>query len=254
MLDEGHQFRDVEIENMAKMMACGSSAMGYKQYFCENKDCSHSKIICFSCKSRFCNSCGQKATEQWITKQGEILPDCKYRHLTFTMPDVFWEIFKFNRQFLNNLFSLAADTLLHFADIKKLTIGMFVALHTYGRQLNFNCHIHLSLAEFGINKHGDLKNFSFPFQKLMGMWRYGVINLLRQNFELLTLPTHLSKKITNYQDWTRFLNGQYNRSWQVHIAKKTSHKKHTQNYLGSYIKKPPIAASRLKNIHNEYSQ
>ena len=232
-------------------MTCGTSAMGYKRYCCDNKSCTHSKVICFSCKSRFCNSCGQKATEQWITQQGEILPDCQYRHLTFTMPDVFWEVFKLNRQLLNSLFSIAANTLLYFSKKKKLTIGMFVALHTYGRQLNFNCHIHLSLAATALNEHGDLKTFNFPFKSLMGMWRYGIITLLRQNFDLLILPEYLSDEIKGYQDWTRYLDGQYIRTWQVHIAKKTSHKKHTQNYLGSYLKKPPIAASRLKAFHNE---
>jgi hypothetical protein len=69
-----------------------------------NKNLTQVVVSRFSCKSRFCNSCGQKATEQWITQQGEILPDCQYRHLTFTMPDVFWEVFKLNRQLLNSLF------------------------------------------------------------------------------------------------------------------------------------------------------
>jgi hypothetical protein len=251
LLEEGHQFRDIELESMAKMMACGTSRMGYKRYCCSNKSCTHSKVVSFSCKSRFCNPCGQKATEQWITKQGEILPDCQYRHLTFTMPDVFWDVFKLNRKLLNSLFSIAANTLNHFAKKKKLTIGLFVALHTYGRQLNFNCHIHLSLAEFALNQYGDLKKFNFPFKELMAMWRYGVIDLLRQKFDSLILPEHLSDKISDYQDWNKYLDGQYNRFWQVDIAKKTSHKKHTQNHLGSYLKKPPIAASRLKEFHNE---
>ncbi|MBE8127869.1 transposase [Photobacterium damselae subsp. piscicida] len=46
---------------------------------------------------------------------------------------------------------------------KGLTVGIFAALHTYGRQINFNCHIHLSIAEFGLNRHGKLKTFSFKF-------------------------------------------------------------------------------------------
>ena len=112
-------------------------------------------------------------------------------------------------------------------------------------------HIHLSLAAVGLTEHGDLKTFNFPFKSLMSMWRYGIITLLRQNFNLLILPEDLSDKIKDYQDWTRYLDGQYTRTWQVNIAKKTSHKKHTQNYLGSYLKKPPIAASRLKAFHNE---
>ena len=167
------------------------------------------------------------------------------------MPDFFWIIFQLNRHLLNSLFSISANTLLHFGQKKKLTIGMFAALHTYGRQLNFNCHIHLSLSALGLTDHGELKKFSFPFKSLMSMWRYGVIDLLRQNFGQLILPDYLFDNIKSYEDWSEYLDVQYNRNWQVHIAKKTSHKKHTQNYLGSYLKKPPIASSRLKAFHNE---
>ena len=230
------------------MLSCGTYLMGSMHYACENPSCSHSKVICQTCKSRFCNSCGQKATERWINYQGEVLPDCKYRHLTFTMPDVFWPVFELNRELLGKLFSIAANTLLHFGKEKNLTIGMFAALHTYGRQLNFNCHIHLSLAQYGLNKHGELKTFTFPFKNLMSMWRFGVIDLLRDNFEKLTLPESLKGIISNKQEWSRYLNTQYNRHWNVNIAKKTTHKNQTKNYIGRYLKKPPIAASRLKHM------
>ena len=225
--------------------------MGSKTYDCENKSCCHTKVICHTCKSRFCNSCGQKATEKWIAHQGEILPDCEYRHLTFTMPDVFWEVFKLNRSLLNPLFAIAAQSLLHFAKQKNLTIGMFAALHTYGRQLNFNTHIHLSLAKFALNKHGTLVVFYFPFKRLMGMWRKGIIDLLRAHYDDIILPEELAQQIRNESDWIRFIDIQYNRHWQVNIAKKTSHKNQTKNYLGKYLKKPPIAAARLQHMHND---
>ena len=88
---------------------------------------------------------------------------------------------------------------------------MFAALHTYGRQLNFNCHIYLSLAEYGLNKQGELKTFTFPFKNLMSMWRFGVIDLLRDNVEKLTFPESVKGVISNRQEWRRYLNTQYNR-------------------------------------------
>ena len=251
MLDEGYPFRYVEIENVAKVLACGTSYMGSKHYACENPQCTHTKVICQTCNSRFCNSCGQKATERWINYQGEVLPDCEYRHLTFTMPDVLWEIFRLNRDLLNELFPIAAKGLLDFAKEKNLIIALFSALHTYGRKLNFNPHIHLSLAKIALNKHNDLKVFYFPFKTLVSRWRYGVISLLRNNAETLTLPENLSYLVGDYRRWTQFLDNQYNRYWNVHIAKKTTHKNQTKNYIGRYLKKPPIAASRLKHIFED---
>ena len=243
--EAGHVFRDVEIESVAKMLSCGTSKLGTIKYQCENKNCSHTKNIYATCKSKLCSSCGFKATEQWISQQINILPDCKFRHITFTMPDVFWDIFKLNRWLLNALFSIAASTLLSHAKDKGLTIGIFSALHTYGRKLNFNTHIHLSLAEFGIDKDGNVKPFSFPFVTLVKQWRYGIITLLRDNFSALILPPELALTGLHYDSWNNFLDVQYNRYWNVHIAKKTTKKEHTVKYLGRYLKKPPIGAARL---------
>lgn len=249
MLEEGHAFREVEIEAVAKTLSCRTSKLGKKKYCCSNATCTHTKTIFNTCKSKLCPSCGQKATEIWIVKQNAILPDCPFRHLTFTMPDLFWGIFKLNRWLLNGLFTIAAGTLLTHGKNKGLILGIFTALHTYGRQLNFNCHIHLSVAKFGVNKHGDLRVFTFPFSTIMDQWRYGVIKLLRDNFDKLILPDELQDAGKNLKAWNRFLDSQYNRRWNVDIAKKTTHKSHTAKYLGAYIKKPPISASRLTHYH-----
>ena len=126
-----------------------------------------------------------------------------------------------------------------------LTVGIFAALHTYGRQINFNSHIHLSIAELGLNRHGKLKTFSFKFGLLMKQWRYGVISLLRTHYPVLILPPELEVEGASLQSWNAFLNRNYNSHWNVDIAQNTSHKSHTAKYLGSYVKKPPIAAARL---------
>ncbi|MGL4475339.1 MAG: transposase zinc-binding domain-containing protein [Shewanella sp.] len=70
LLDEGYPFRPVELENLAKILTCGTSLIGGRHYQCSNPDCPHEKIISMSCKSRLCNSCGQKGTENWIRHQG----------------------------------------------------------------------------------------------------------------------------------------------------------------------------------------
>lgn len=244
-LKNGHVFRTAELEAVVKVLSCKTHKLGAKAYGCTNTQCSHEKRVCNTCKSKLCTSCGQKATERWIADINSILPDCKYRHITFTMPKAFWMIFQYNRKLLNHLFSLAANTLINIAKKRGLTIGIFAALHTYGRQINFNCHIHLSIAEFGLNRQGKLKTFSFKFGLLMSQWRYEVINLLRTHYPVLILPPELEAKGNSLQSWNVFLDRNYNSHWNVDIAKSTSHKAHTAKYLGSYVKKPPIAAARL---------
>ena len=152
------------------------------------------------------------------------------------MPKAFWLIFQYNRALLNHLFSLTANTLIKLARKRGLTVGIFEALHAYGRQINFNCHIHLSIAAFSLNHKGKLKPFPFKFDLLMRQWRYGVINLLRTYYPVLILPPEVEEEGNSPQFWTAFLDRNYNSHWNVNIAKNTTHKAHTTKYLGSYVK------------------
>ena len=100
-------------------------------------------------------ACGMKVTGQWIAEQQHILPNCEWQHITFTMPDKLWLLFANNWPLLNQLFSCAANTLLKWTKKLGVEMGLFVALHTYGRQLNRHPHIHLSVTRGGIYlKHG----------------------------------------------------------------------------------------------------
>ena len=129
--------------------------MGYAKHACSNPDCSHTKKVCFSCKSRFCPTCGKKATDQWILTQQQTLPDTTWQHITFTMPSQLWEIFRINRFLLKAISRLAAKVIKKCADKKGLTPAIFTALHTFGRNLKWNTHLHLSVTCGGLNTNGN---------------------------------------------------------------------------------------------------
>ncbi len=74
---------------IAKILSCKNIVRGFLKYECSNKQCTHSKRVFFTCKSKSCSSCGKKATEDWINKQIEILPEAIWQHITFTMPGIF---------------------------------------------------------------------------------------------------------------------------------------------------------------------
>ena len=48
--------------------------MGVRRYCCSSPDCTHSRFLCQTCKSRACSSCGLKATEQWIAESSTSCP------------------------------------------------------------------------------------------------------------------------------------------------------------------------------------
>ena len=142
--------RPAIVDNVLKMLSCGLTVRGYAVFQCGNPECSHQKKVCFSCKSRFCPTCGKKLTDQWIEEQKAILPDTKWQHITFTMPSVLWELFRYNRELLGCLSGLSTKIILKAARKKGILPGIFTALHTFGRDLKWNVHVHLSVTVGGL--------------------------------------------------------------------------------------------------------
>lgn len=243
-----------------RMLACGTTAMGVRRYCCSSPDCSHSRFFCQSCKSKACSACGFKATEQWVAQQSHILPDCDWQHITFTMPHLLWPFFNNNWPLLNALFRAATRAILRRARKQGLEVGIFCALHTYGRQLNQHPHIHLSVTRGGLDiKHGVWRDIFFKKHAVEEIWRGAVTRLLRHSYDLInpgSLPGlgHIRDK----KQWGRYLEAQYGRRWKVHFAKKTRGAWRSVKYLGRYLKRPPVSAAKLRHysggavVHHYY--
>jgi hypothetical protein len=160
---------------ITQILSCKNYVKGHAQYYCSNKSCLHEKRVPFTCKHRMCNSCGKVASDKWVAKQKQVLPKCSFQHITFTMPCELWPIFERNRHLLNKLPTLAAQSVLKLAKKKNIKPGIFTALHTFGRDLKWNCHVHLSVTRGGLSLDlSEWKNVYFPAKNLMSVWRHGV--------------------------------------------------------------------------------
>ena len=141
--NEGN-LRPAIIDNISKMLSCRTHLMGYKKYLCPQ--CSHYyKVIYCSCKSRFCSSCGKKATDIWIAKNNDKLPDTLWQHITFTLPGQYWDLFWLNRDLMGIVATIAANIIKEIAANRNIDLGIFLVIHTFGRDLKKNYHIHLSV-------------------------------------------------------------------------------------------------------------
>jgi hypothetical protein len=177
------------------------------------------------------------ATDRWIEKQKAILPQCNWQHITFTIPHILWPVFKENRYLLNKLAKLAAETVIKTAKKKGLKIGVFTALHTFGRDLKWNVHIHLSVTMGGLTEDlSKWKDIRFSKKVIMPMWRYRIINMLREE-----------RKAGNITLKNISLDVEYNKYWRVNFSTPTDNPWHTISYLGRYLKRPPLSQSRLEH-------
>jgi len=237
---------------VTKLLSCKNIIRGFREYRCSNPNCSHIKRVFFTCKCRACSSCGKKATEIWVRKQNQILPNTSWQHITFTMPCELWDFFWYNRKLLNLIGSIAASCIMTLSKKKKILPGMFIAIHTFGRDLKRNVHIHLSVTTGGLSEdRTQWKNMFFHQATLMRMWRYQIISLFRQEQSQLIIPPSIKEQLNNNFTFSKLLDQLYKKVWIVHCAKPTADHKQNVSYLSRYLKRPAIAESRLKHYNGD---
>jgi len=161
--------RDVVKSEVDKFIGCGSKDNGFSFYECDK--CGNYLYVPFTCKSRFCPSCGVNS----CLKVSEVMPtrciDVPHRHITFTIPDSLWHYFQRDRKLLNILFKSSSYTILSwFKQKSKLECfvpGIIATLHTFGRDLKWNTHIHMLVTEGAKGRKTEWKVFNhFPYEML----------------------------------------------------------------------------------------
>lgn len=243
-----HQLRPAIIENILKIFSCGHSIRGYDIYCCSNRKCQHYKVVPYSCNGRFCSKCGYKQTRRWIDKQMQILPHCSWQHMVFTLPQQFRTLFWLNRELFNELSGIAAQIILDIAKEKGLRVGIFTALHSYGRDMKKHVHIHLSTTLGGLTQDGQTwKTLSFFHEEIWKRWRYEIIDWLRYHSDQpdFQLPKAWQSTEINPYAFDHLLDQYATKYWNVFLQKPDKSPKHAIDYLGRYIKRPPIAKSQL---------
>ena len=228
-------------ESFAKVINCGSGALGAEVFGSETEE----RIVYHTCKSRACPSCGHQATRAWQRDQWRELPEIPYAHVTLTMPDHLWPLFKHNRHLLHDLPVLGAQVLQQWARQKYgIRLLIVVIPHTFGRHLNFNSHLHMLVSEGGLPENGTqwYAPAGLDRKALMPMWRYAVITFLREAIRAGVLQTDMDRGAL-----LRLLTAQYERWWNIDIKRFRS-KQQFLGYAGRYARRPPIAQHRVRAI------
>jgi len=119
--------------------------------------------------------------------------------------------------------------------------------HTFGRHLNFNCHLHILVSAGGLRQDATqwCARARLDRKALMAMWRYAVITLLREAARAGILDTAMDRGALR-----RFLTTQYERWWNIDV-KRFKSKKQFLGYAGRYARRPPIAQYRFRTISRQ---
>ena len=82
---------------------------GYARYICP--DCGFDRRVPFSCKTRFCPSCGKVKVDNWVADITRDLFDVPHLHVTLTVDNLLWPFFHAHRSLLKVLLKIAAQAI-----------------------------------------------------------------------------------------------------------------------------------------------
>jgi len=131
-----------------KFLLCRDIKAGFIKYTCT--ECGHYHTIPITCKSRLCPSCGFKYSATWTQKMINDILNIPHRHILFTIPEELRAFFSYDRTLLSKLSPN------YFTNSDIVHYGLITVIHTFGRDLKWNPHIH-ALVSLG----GFTKNFTF---------------------------------------------------------------------------------------------
>lgn len=236
--------RDIVYFEVAKMMKCKTSQLGFSLYECPQ--CHNTHIQFHTCKSKFCTSCGNKYSKDRVISIESKLYNCNHRHLVFTIHDALWNLFREDRNRLNLLFEAVNITLSSWCKEKYgkhgFKLGFVLTIHTFGRDDKWNPHIHALIAEQLVSNNNCKRFDFFPYDMLRKRFQKVLLDLLeknigKQNFRQLKNKVYSTSK-----------NGFYVR------AKKNENlgNKQNINYVLRYCGRPAFAASKILKIDGDY--
>lgn len=240
--------RPIVLDEVNKIINCGNPDFGYALYVCDH--CGKFLKVPFRCKSRFCNTCGVKYAQDRAFSMVKKSIRCKHRHIVFTMSDKLWIYFQKDRTLLNGLFDAASQTVLSwFHDLNKsqnFIPGIMCTLHTFGRDLKWNPHIHMLCTEGGAGNSEVFRIVShINFKALRYRWQKLILDYLSNHLPPSELPNF--KKIKN-EIYKQYNNGFYVYAKPDNISSITQ----TINYVVRYTGRPAMAQSRILDYDGSF--
>ena len=234
--------RPVVMENIDKMINCGDPSYGGIMYGCPH--CGELKYVAFRCHSRFCPTCGSKYSRERATAMTFKFISCSHRHCVFTIDEELRHYFFEDRSLLNCLFSAVRSVILRMFHqmnkSKNFVPGFVCVLHTFGRPLEWNPHIHCILTEGGFSDDSfwrTVKHFNYT--------------LLRKSFQTALLNEMETKIGPSFKKVKAAIYKKDKNGFYVYAKPNLCDTKTVSQYIGRYLGRPVIALSRIDSYDGE---
>lgn len=228
--------RGVVLVEVERMLSCGK--LGWRAFSCPK--CGELRVVCFGCNSRVCTHCGKWFADKWADSVANSVFDVAHRHVVFTIPEELRRFFFERRDLLKVLMDGAVVTVGGVMGRKLgagVVPGVIVVLHTYGKDLKFNPHLHCLVTEGGFKKNGCWADVNyFPFEALRRVWQYQLLTRMKG----VIADTLANRMLVDY------LFKHYPKGFYVRARDVVRGRKGLLKYIGRYIRHPAVAESRIE--------
>lgn len=235
--------RQSVIENVDKMIHCGDPSFGGAMYVCPH--CTNMKFVPFRCKSRFCPTCGVKYCQERSASMSFKLIHCTHRHCVFTIDEELRHFFLEDRSLLDCLFQAVRSVILrmffNMNKSKNFVPGFICVLHTFGRPLEWNPHIHCLITEGGFSDDG--------FWRVVKHFNYA---LLRKSFQTALL-NELERRIgPSFKKTKALIYSKDKNGFYVYAKPSICNTNTVIKYISRYLGRPVIALNRIDSYDGQY--
>jgi hypothetical protein len=191
-----------------------------------------------ACRNRACPKCNNSRTQEWIENARARLPNVPYYHLVFTVPSELHYLARQNQSvFYDKLMKAVGHTLNAFGKSEQWVhgkIGFMTVLHTWDSKLRFHPHVHVLMLGGYQDSAGTFvpieRENPFPTRCLSKRFKTVLLKSLRQELGE-KIPSHFWKL-----------------AWVVYNKKMFPGTGDVVSYLGRYIKRIGIGASRILKV------
>ncbi len=247
------RIRPAIFENVDKLINCKNFKNGYLFYDCPNCDNIH--IQGFSCKSRFCPSCDNKYREQRTIEISKKCINKPHRQFVLTISDELRDYFRKYRKLYDILFTSADEAFNYLlkgkskiAKKEKRSFGYVSFLHTFGRDIDHNPHLHILICEAVMDKYNTLSSYSyFNYESLRKSFMKQLLDNIYDYFKVF--QPHERKK---FYDLKSHLYKQHKDGFYTHGPKLKQNTrvsiKNVTKYIARYVAHPAISESRITNV------
>lgn len=234
--------RQVEIEEVEKMLSCKGDERGCKVFYC--RACNEFHFEMFGCNSKLCSPCGKRYHDDWAERLSrKIMKGVVYRHIVFTLPLELWRVMKKHRELLKIISDVSYQTIQKafskMKHIEKLMPGVIAVVHPFGKDIEFKPHVHNVVTEGGFNRNGKYIKIGeyIPYKLFHLLWQANILNALEEYLPKEEIDSLFRK---------------YPLGFYVYVKpERIQSGKRLIEYLGRYLRHPAIANSRIDKYNGE---